>query len=113
MQISPVCLGEIKRCILHLLDFPDGSVSKESACDAGDLGLMPGEERSPRGGHDNPLQYACLENPMDTGAWRATVYRITKSQTRLINYHSHFHSLFSIINLDITISKSLRMVAER
>ena len=56
-------LGGKKRCILHLLDFPDGLVSKESACNAGDLGLMPGLERSPGGGHGNPLQYACLEKP--------------------------------------------------
>ena len=61
---------------------PGGSVSKESACNAGDTGLVPGLGRSPGGGHGNPLQYFCLENPMDRGAWRATVHRVTKSQTR-------------------------------
>ena len=48
-----------------------------------DVGLIPGSGRSPGGGPGNPLQYSCLENPMDRGAWRATVYRVAKSQTRL------------------------------
>ena len=50
---------------------------KKSACRAGDLGLIPGLRRSPGGGHDNPLQYSCPKNPMDRGAWWATVYRVT------------------------------------
>ena len=50
---------------------------EESACNAGDLGSVPGS------GHGTPLQYSCLENPMDRGAWRATVPGVTKSQTRL------------------------------
>ena len=49
----------------------------------GDTGSMPGLGRSPGGGHGNPLQYSCLENPMDRGAWRATVHRAAKSWTRL------------------------------
>ena len=48
--------------------FLGGSVGKESACNAEDLGLIPGSGRSPGGGHGNPLQYFCLENPMDRGA---------------------------------------------
>ena len=48
-----------------LRGFPDGSVSMESSCSIGDVGLIPGSGRSPRGGHGNPLQYSCLENPMD------------------------------------------------
>ena len=55
--------------------FPDGSVGKESTSNAGDLGdmdLIPGSRRSPGGGHGNPFQYSCLENPMDRGAWWAT-----------------------------------------
>ena len=63
--------------------FPGGSDYKESACDAGDLGLIPGLGRSPGGGHGNPLQYSCLENIMDRGAWRAAVQRVVKGQTRL------------------------------
>ena len=55
--------------------FPCSSVSKESACTAGDLGSIPGSERPPGEGNGNPLQSSCLENPMDRGAWQATVYR--------------------------------------
>ena len=56
-----------------LKGFPGGSDSNESACEAGDLGSIPGLGQSPGGGHGNPLQYSCLENPMDRGAWWATV----------------------------------------
>ena len=51
---------------------------KESTCNAGDIGLIPGLGRLHGGGHSNPLQYSCLENPMDRGAWRATVHRVAK-----------------------------------
>ena len=51
-------------------DFPGGSDGKESACNAGDMGSILGSGRSPGGGHGNPLQYSCLKNPMDRGAWR-------------------------------------------
>ena len=66
-------------------DFPGGSDSKESACNAGDLGLVPGNlwEDSPGEGNGSPLQYSCLENSMDRGAWWATVHEVVKSQTRL------------------------------
>ena len=63
------------------MDFLGGSDGKESACNAGDPGLIPGLGRSPRGGYGNPLQYSCLENPMDRGAWKATVHGVEKSQT--------------------------------
>ena len=58
---------------------PGGSDGKESACDAGDPGSIPGLGRSPGEGHDNPLQYSCLENPTDRGAWRAMVHGVTKN----------------------------------
>ena len=51
--------------------------------DAWDTGSIPGSERSPGGGHDNPLQYSCLENPMERGAWHATVHRAAKNQSQL------------------------------
>ena len=54
---------------------------KESACGAGDLGWIPGSGRSPGGGYGNPLQYSCVENPMDRGAWWATFQKAAKSQT--------------------------------
>ena len=64
------------------MGFPSGSDSKESAYNIGDLCLIPGSERFPGGGHDNPLQYSCLDNPMDREAWRATGHRVAKSQTQ-------------------------------
>ena len=54
------------------MGFPHSSVSKESACNAGDLGSIPQLERSPGEGNGNPLQHSCLENPMDRGAWQPT-----------------------------------------
>ena len=54
-----------------------------TAGDIRDAGSIPGSDRSPGGGHGNPLQYSCLENPMDRGAWQATAHRVAKSQTRL------------------------------
>ena len=56
---------------------------KESVCQAGDRGFIPGSGRFPRVGNGNPLQYSCQENPMNTGAWQATVRRVAKSLTRL------------------------------
>ena len=63
---------------------PGGSVGKESAWNAGDPGSIPGSGISPGGGNGNPLQDSCLENPMDRGAWWATVHGITESQTWLV-----------------------------
>ena len=60
--------------------FPGGSDGKESSCNAGDPGSISGSGRYPGKGNGNPLQYSCLENPMDRGAWRATVHRVEKSQ---------------------------------
>ena len=65
--------------------FPGGSDGKESACNAGDLGSIPGLGRSPGEGNGNPLQYSSLENSMDRGAWQATVHGVTKSGTQLSN----------------------------
>ena len=65
---------------------PCGSAGKESAFNAGDMGSIPGLGKSPGGGHGNPLQYSCLENPMDRGACWATDHRVTKSLTRLSDF---------------------------
>ena len=67
----------------HLMGFPGGSDGKGSSHSAGDLGSIPGLEISPGEGHGCPLQYPWPENPMDRGAWRATVLEVTKSPTRL------------------------------
>ena len=71
------------------------SEGKVSACNAGDLGSIPGLERSPEEGNGNPLQYSCLENPMDGGVWWATVHWVTKSRTQL----SYFTFTFFILIL--------------
>jgi len=70
--------------------------SKESACnaeDTGNMGSIPGSGRSPGGGHGNPLQYSCLENPMDRGVWWAIVHRVTKNWTRLKRLSTAQHSI--------------------
>ena len=89
--------------------FPGGSDGKESICNAGDLGLIPGLGRWPGEGNDNPLQYSCLENPIDfRRAWQAAVHGITKSQTRrMTNTHTlsasmhqlHTHTSLTLRNL--------------
>ena len=61
------------------MGFPGGSDGKESSCNAGELGLIPGLGRSPGEGNVYPVQYTCLENSMDRGAWRATVHGVTES----------------------------------
>ena len=74
------------------MGFHGGSDGKESACNAGatrDEGSNPGLGRSPVEGLGNPLQYSCLENPMDRGAWWATVHGVTKSWTRLKQLSMH------------------------
>ena len=67
--------------MFHTNDFPGGSDDKASAYNAGDLGSVLGWGRSPEEGNGNPLQYSCLENPMDGGAWWATVHGVSKSRT--------------------------------
>ena len=68
--------------------FSGGSEDKASACNAGDPGSIPALGRSPGEGNSNPFQYSCLENPMDRGAWRATVHGVAKSRTRLSDFTS-------------------------
>ena len=68
------------------MDFPGGSDGKASAYNAGDLGSIPGSGRSPGKGNGNPLQYSCLENSVDGGAWQATVHGVAKNRTRLSDF---------------------------
>ena len=76
--------------------YTDGAVVKNLPANAGgtgDVGSIPGLRRSPGLGNGNPFKYSCLENPMDRGAWWATVHGVTKSQTRLNTYtHTHTHT---------------------
>ena len=69
------------------MGFPWGSDGKESTCNTGDPYSIPGLGRSPGKGNGYPVQYSCLENPMDRGAWRATVHRVAKSRTQLNDQH--------------------------
>ena len=80
--------------------FPGGSVVKNLPDNAGDVGFILGLGRSPGEGNGNPLQYSCLENPMDRGAYWATVHRVTKGQTRLKQLsipHTHTHTHISYL----------------
>ena len=68
-----------------MMGFPVSSDGKESTCNAGDPGSISGQVRSPGEGNGNPLQYSRLENPMDRGAWWATIHGVTKSWTQFSN----------------------------
>ena len=75
---SPCCCLVAKSCPNLWQPHGLSSFDKETACNAGDLGLIPGSGRSPGEGNGNPLQYSCLENPMDRGAWQSTVHGVTR-----------------------------------
>ena len=86
MVLLKITVSFISPSWKHLMwGFPGSSAGKEFACNAGDLGSIPGLGRSLGGGHGTPLQYSCLENSMDTGAWRTTVHEVSKSQTGVSN----------------------------
>ena len=85
----------------YTLGFPGGSEGKASACNAGDLGSILGSGRSPGEGNSNPLQYSCLENPMDQQAWQTIVHGITKSWTQLSDF------TFSLLHVAYLILVSL------
>ena len=70
-------------CVCMHRIFPCSSVSKEFACNVEDPGSIPGSGRSPGEGNGNPLQYSCLENPMDRGAWQATVHGVIRVRHNL------------------------------
>ena len=91
----------IKLVLFFLLIFIGGFLSgldgKESACSAGDPSSIPGLGKSPGEGHGSPLQYSCLENPMDGGAWWATVHGVAKIRTQLSNCLIHLLLLYSVV----------------
>ena len=78
----------------HTLSFAITKSTQEMLRDAG---LIPGLGRFPVGGHGNPPQYSCLENPMDRGAWRATVHRVAKSRTWLKRFRTHIQTIINLI----------------
>ena len=84
--------------VLHMVGFPSGSDSKESACNTGDLGSIPKQGRSPGEKNDYPLQYSCLENSMDRGAWQATYSSWDHKELDMTERFSlsHFLSLYIV-----------------
>ena len=86
-----------------------GSDGKASPCNVGDLGSIPGSGRSPGEGNGNPLQYSCLENSMDGGAWWAAVHGVTKSRTLLSNFTS-LHGLVRGLPRDSMVNIHLQWV---
>ena len=95
------------------LGFPSGSEGKASVYNTGDLGLILGWGRSPGEGNGNPLQYSCLENPMDGEAWWATVHGVTKSRTQLSDFTLLGLYLFLVFSTPKLISKSRSAVLIR
>ena len=98
-DLPKVCTGgccfNLKIFNFYFLLEYSGSDNKESACNAGDLGLIPGLKRSPGEGNGYPLQYSCLENSMYRVVWWATVHGVTNSQTLLGDWHTH--SWFTVL----------------
>ena len=76
--------------------FPGGSNGKKSACNARDLGLIPGSERSPGEENGNPLQYSCLGNPMERGAWQVTVYGVTKELNTMERLNNNDNNMINM-----------------
>ena len=93
--------------------FPGGMVLRNLPANARDAGLIPGLGRSPGIGNGNPLQYSCLENSMDRGAWQAPVNEITKSQTWLIGWaHTHNYIYLKYWNACIPVGDSCQCMAK-
>ena len=86
----PTCMG-----------FPGGSDGKESDLNVGNPGLIPGLGKSPGEGNSNPVQYSCLGNPIDRGAWWSSAHGVAKRLTQLSNEHFHFLHIYLQIDLDI------------
>ena len=90
-KVCKLVLAYYQEFPFDLVQWPSG---KESTCDAGDAGLIPGSGRSPGGGPGNPLQYSCLENSMDRGTWQASVLRVAKESSDWTRTTTHYNSFF-------------------
>ena len=96
--MSPL-IGDFGHVTETLVGFPGGSDGKESICNAGVPGSIPGSGRSPGGGHSNPLQYSRLEDPMDRGTWWVTVHGVAKNRTRLKRHTACMYNRFLYVLL--------------
>ena len=96
---SKESLQSLSRVPLSQMGFPGNSVVKNPPASAGDTGLITGLGRSPGGGNGNPLQYFCLENRMDRGAWQATAHGVAKESdmTEQLSTNIHAHNLSKIV----------------
>ena len=94
-EATLICTNVLKACVLKDGGFPSGSGVKNPPASAGGMGSIPGSGRSPGEGNGNPLQYSCLESPMDRGAWRATVHGLTKESdmTERVTLRQNLESL--------------------
>ena len=97
-QMGRFAFPEIGSLLIECIHegLPCSSDDEESTCNPGYPGSIPGFGRSPGERNGNPLQYSCLENSMDRGAWWATVRGVLKSQTRLRNYHYYYYTYMAI-----------------
>ena len=110
--IPAVCGWEKCPNSLGTTHIPDGSLVKNlptNARHAGDSSLIPGLGRSPGWGNGNPLQYSCLENPIDRGAWRATVHRVTRGQMTEATEHTYTKNQWSNKSFFLLSQKSLHV----
>ena len=89
-NLSESQFSQTSTAVKHLSGYPGGSVVKNLTAKAGDAGSIPGSGKFPGERNGNPVQYSCLENPMDRRAWRAAIHEVAKSQTRL-SVHTHSH----------------------
>ena len=103
-------LNKLRKLVRDREAFAGGSDGKASACNVGDPGSIPGSGRSPGEGNGNPLQYSCLENPMDGGAWLASVHEVAKSQTRLSDFTTAREDLHAAIH---GVAKSRTRLSDR
>ena len=116
--LNHFCISEIKLTYLGY-GLPWWLRGKESTCSAGDTGSIPGSKRSPGEGNGNPLQYSCLENPIDRGAWWGTLHGVEKSWTWLsdwtqrfgIYYLFKYNTAFYLVMLGFSIITNLYVVS--
>ena len=94
--MRPIIIDLFQDSVYRYVGFPGGAAVKNLPANVGDAGWLPGSGKSPGGGNGNPLQYSCLENPTDRGAWPDTVYGVAEHWTRL-SPHAQVRALWCIL----------------